>query len=68
MLGCPAEHLQFHLWYLKEKGWIRKTESGTFAITVEGIDHANSEIHRETDAHRLLTDQTVSHGAAERAA
>jgi curved DNA-binding protein CbpA len=37
MLGCPAEHLQFHLWYLKEKGWIRKTESGTFAITVEGI-------------------------------
>jgi curved DNA-binding protein CbpA len=68
MLGCPAEHLQFHLWYLKEKGWIRKTESGTFAITVEGIDHANSEIHRETDTHRLLTDQTVSHGAAERAA
>ena len=65
MLGCPVEHLQFHLWYLKEKGWIRKTESGTFAITVEGIDRANSEMHRETDANRLLTDQTVLHSAAE---
>jgi len=20
---CPAEHLEFHLWYLREKGWIR---------------------------------------------
>ena len=68
MLGCPVEHLQFHLWYLKEKGWIRKTESGTFAITVEGIDRANSEMHRETDANRLLTDQTVLHSAADEAA
>jgi curved DNA-binding protein CbpA len=68
MLSCPVEHLQFHLWYLKEKGWIRKTESGMFAITVEGIDRANSELHRETDANRLLTDQTVLHSAAEQAA
>ena len=68
MLGCPVEHLQFHLWYLKEKGWIRKTESGMFAITVEGIDRANSELHRETDANRLLTDQTVLHSAADEAA
>ncbi|MGC1357443.1 MAG: DnaJ domain-containing protein [Xanthobacteraceae bacterium] len=65
MLGCPVEHLQFHLWYLKEKGWIRKTESGMFAITVEGVDRANSGLHRETDANRLLTDQTVLHSAAE---
>ena len=65
MLGCPVEHLQFHLWYLKEKGWIRKTESGMFAITVEGVDRANSGLHRETDANRLLTDQSVLHGAAE---
>jgi curved DNA-binding protein CbpA len=65
MLGCPAEHLQFHLWYLKEKGWIRKTESGMFAITVEGVDRANSGLHRETARNRLLTDQSVLHTAAE---
>src|SRR5208282_309281 len=28
LLDCPAEHLEFHLWYLKEKGWIGITESG----------------------------------------
>ena len=41
VLGCPAEHLEFHVWYLKEKGWIKTTESGTLAITVEGVDRAN---------------------------
>jgi curved DNA-binding protein CbpA len=57
LLGCPAEHLRFHLWYLKEKGWIGKTESGTFAITAEGVDRANSEHHRKT-TNKLLTDRS----------
>src|SRR6185503_9994478 len=56
--GCPREHLEFHLWYLKQKGWIERTESGTFAITVEGVDRANSQHHREA-AIKLLTDQTA---------
>src|SRR5262245_3519424 len=33
--GCPHEHLEFHLWYLKEKGWIRLLEDGMLAITAE---------------------------------
>jgi curved DNA-binding protein CbpA len=57
LLDCPAEHLEFHLWYLKEKGWIGVTESGMFAITAEGVDHANSEHHGKT-ANKLLTDQS----------
>jgi curved DNA-binding protein CbpA len=57
LLGCPAEHLAFHFWYLKEKGWIGRTESGMFAITVEGVDRANSEHHRTT-TNKLLTDQS----------
>jgi curved DNA-binding protein CbpA len=68
MLGCPAEHLQFHLWYLKEKGWIRKTESGMFAITVEGIDRANSEPYQEGAKNKLLTDQTALRHPADEAA
>jgi len=56
LLGCPAEHLKFHLWYLKEKGWIERTETGTFAISAEGVDQANSERHRETPT-KLLTDE-----------
>ena len=57
LLGCPPEHLEFHIWYLKEKTWIGKTESGTLAITVEGVDHVSSEHHRKTN-NKLLTDQS----------
>jgi curved DNA-binding protein CbpA len=55
--GCPGEHLEFHLWYLKEKGWIKRTENGTFAITVEGVDRANTEHHRKA-TEKLLTHQS----------
>jgi curved DNA-binding protein CbpA len=55
-LDCPAEHVEFHLWYLKEKGWVNRTDGGAFAITAEGVDRANSEHHRKT-INKLLTDQ-----------
>jgi curved DNA-binding protein CbpA len=62
LVGCPVEHLQFHIWYLKEKGWLRITESGMLAITAEGVDRANSQLHRQTA--RLLTDQRGTNGSS----
>ena len=38
LLGCPEKHMEFHIWYLKEKGWIHRTDSGGFAITASGVD------------------------------
>jgi len=38
LLECPPDHLRFHVWYLKENGWIRRTEDGTLAITASGVD------------------------------
>lgn len=38
LLGCPAKHLEFHLWYLREKGWVQRLESGLLAITADGVD------------------------------
>lgn len=38
LLGWPEKTLDFHMWYLKEKGWIERTDSGGYAITVSGID------------------------------
>lgn len=38
LLGCPEKHLEFHIWYLKEKGWIHRTDGGGFAITASGVD------------------------------
>ena len=37
-LGCPEKYLEFHIWYLKEKGWIQRLETGGFAITAGGVD------------------------------
>jgi curved DNA-binding protein CbpA len=52
--GCPGEHLQFHLWYLKAKGWIAKMEDGTLAITIEGVDRANSKHHSKNTTKLLM--------------
>jgi curved DNA-binding protein CbpA len=49
LLNCPAEHLEFHVWYLKEKRWIRRNENGTLAITVDGIDKVNAGSSRAAD-------------------
>jgi curved DNA-binding protein CbpA len=38
LLGCPEEHMKFHLWYLKENGWIQRMENGMIAITAPGVD------------------------------
>ncbi len=38
LLGCPEQHMKFHLWYLKENGWLERLESGMIAITASGVD------------------------------
>jgi len=38
LLGCPEEHMKFHLWYLRENGWIQRLENGTIAVTASGVD------------------------------
>lgn len=38
LLRTPAEFVEFELWYLKEKGWIYRLESGHLAISVAGVD------------------------------
>ena len=42
ILDCPQDHMKFHLWYLKESGWVERLDNGFFAITVGGIDELNS--------------------------
>ncbi len=57
LLDCPAERLDFHLWYLREKGWIYRKEDGLFAITVDGVDRASAD-YRARASKKFLTDQT----------
>jgi curved DNA-binding protein CbpA len=43
VLGCPREAMEFHIWYLKEKGFIARTDTGEFAITAAGVDEILSK-------------------------
>ena len=56
MLGCTDESYDFHLWYLKAKGFIETTEHGTVAITIAGVDEVISN-SRRTEAIKLLTER-----------
>jgi len=38
LTGLPEKKLNFHIWYLKEKGWLQRIETGEFAITANGVD------------------------------
>lgn len=40
LLGCPREHLEFSLWYLKENGLVVRMDNGRFAVTAKGVDWA----------------------------
>lgn len=42
MMNLPEEVMNFHLWYFKEKGWIKREEYGGFAITAEGVDRVEA--------------------------
>ncbi len=52
LLDLPRALMEFHLWYLKEKGWIGRTENGLFAITVNGVDRA--QVKKEPEPTKLL--------------
>jgi curved DNA-binding protein CbpA len=43
LISCPVEFTEFHLWYLREKGWVLRLESGQFAITALGVDQVERE-------------------------
>jgi len=61
-LDCPREHLAFHIWYLKEKSWVERTDRG-FAITALGIDEVeSSRLRLRKD--RLLAERSESSSAA----
>jgi curved DNA-binding protein len=53
ILGCPSQHLEFPLWYLKQRGWVERLDSGLLAITADGVDKLGSD-DLALPANRLL--------------
>jgi curved DNA-binding protein CbpA len=42
MMNLPSEVLKFHLWYFREKGWVKREENGGLSITAEGVDRVEA--------------------------
>jgi curved DNA-binding protein len=65
ILGCPSQHLEFPLWYLKQRGWVERLDSGLLAITADGVDKLGSD-DLTLPANRLLMDGSHSgpHGSS----
>ena len=38
LLGTPKQHLEFSLWYLKESGYLTRSDSARHTITLKGVD------------------------------
>lgn len=55
LTGCPHEILDFHLWYLRDKGWIMRMEDGSVAITADGVDRSLM-LHRPAETQKLITE------------
>jgi len=45
LLGCPREHLELSLWYLRESGRIARGDNGRYVLTAKGFEtlEENSE-------------------------
>ena len=66
LLRTPVELVEFHVWYLRSKTWIERTENGTLAITANGVDQVEQgqlrlghdrllaeHAERDDESHRL---------------
>jgi curved DNA-binding protein CbpA len=38
LLGCPREHLEMSLWYLRESGQIQRSDNGRYVLTAKGLE------------------------------
>ncbi|MGH9593194.1 MAG: J domain-containing protein [Bryobacteraceae bacterium] len=43
MLGCPLEHLEFSIWFLRENKLILRADNNKFEITCQGVEAFEAE-------------------------
>lgn len=48
LLGCPREHLETALWYLRGKGLINRSDNGRHTITILGFDEVEKQVGSKT--------------------
>jgi curved DNA-binding protein len=66
--GIPREHLEFCIWYLSEKGYIRADENtNDLSLTVAGADFVEEQSRESHIAYRLLKRSPLDRAAADAA-
>ena len=58
MLGCPRQHLEFPIWYLRQRGYVERLGNGYMAITADGVDKLGSD-DLALPADRLIADASA---------
>lgn len=54
LLGCPREHLELSLWYLRESGRIQRTDNGRYALTAKGFETLEENSEQVAPKYRML--------------
>ena len=59
LLGCPSQHLEFPLWYLRQKSWVERLENGLIAITAAGVDRVIEQNNIVLRRDRLIAERAM---------
>jgi curved DNA-binding protein CbpA len=54
-LGFPREYLEFTAWYLRNKGYISRSDNSDFTLTAEGVDFVETQRVNIPILDKLLT-------------
>ena len=54
IMSFPREHLEFALWYLHEKQYIRTLNNSDYAISAAGVEYLEDEFPSNSVLHKLL--------------
>jgi curved DNA-binding protein len=54
-MGFPRDYLEFTTWYLKNKGYISRSDNSDFTLTAEGVDFVESQRVNIPILNKLLT-------------
>jgi hypothetical protein len=54
-MGFPRDYLDFTLWYLYQKGFIKKADNAQYTLTANGVDFVETERGKLPILNKLLT-------------
>lgn len=54
MMGVPREHLEFTMWYLRQKKYVERTDGADCSLTADGVDYVEEHSPTNTLMMKLL--------------